>query len=221
MIYVKSIDAILITVGQSEAGNFMVEPVYFATPEEFRAWLGEHHETAGELWVGFYKRGSGVPSMTWPEAVDEALCVGWIDAVRKSIDHQRYMIRFTHRRSRSIWSSVNVARVEALTAEGRMQPAGLRAFTDRKEERSGIYSHERSEFPELAPEDERIFRENAAAWDFFQSRPGSYRKAAIWSILSAKRDETQRKRLAELIDCSARGVTVPRLTRTEKVGRGQ
>jgi uncharacterized protein YdeI (YjbR/CyaY-like superfamily) len=191
----------------------MDEPVYFATPEAFRAWLEAHHETASELWVGFYKRSLGFPSITWQEAVDEALCVGWIDAVRKSIDHQRYMIRFTRRRARSIWSSVNVARVEALTAGGRMQPAGLRAFAGRKEERSGVYSHEQSDFPELTPDEERAFRENADAWTYFQSRPGSYRKAAIWSILSAKRDETRRKRLAELIDCSARGVTVPRLTR--------
>lgn len=194
-------------------GASVDEPIYFATPEAFRAWLAERHETAGELWVGFHKRSSGTPSMTWPEAVDEALCVGWIDAVRKSIDAQRYMIRFTKRRPNSIWSSVNIARVEVLTAEGRMQPAGLRAFAGRKEARSGIYSHEQTEFPEIPPDDEREFRHNAAAWDFFQSCPGWYRKAAIWSILSAKRDETKRKRLAELIDCSARGETVPRFTR--------
>jgi uncharacterized protein YdeI (YjbR/CyaY-like superfamily) len=153
--------------------------------------------------------------MTWPEAVGEALCIGWIDAVSKSIDTQRYMIRFTKRRPRGIWSSVNIARGDALTTERRMRPAGLRAFADRTAERSGVYSHEQTEFSELTSDDERAFHENAAAWEYFQTRPGSYRKAAIWSILSAKRDETKRKRLAELIDCSARRVTVPRFTRPE------
>ena len=194
------------------SGESADEPRFFEEPGEFRAWLFEHHETASELWVGFYKRGSGISSITWSEAVDEALCVGWIDAVGKSIDSQRRVIRFTRRRPRSIWSLVNVAKIEALTAEGRMQPAGLRAFGDRKEDRTGIYSHEQSEFPEFPAEFGREFRENVVAWEYFESRPGSYRKAAIWSILSAKRDETQRRRLDELIACSARGVTVPRFT---------
>ena len=191
----------------------LAEPAFFSTPDEFRDWLAEHHETENELLVGFHKRGSGTPCMTWPESVDEALCTGWIDAVRKSIDAERYSIRFVKRRPRSIWSLVNIARVQALHDEGRMQPAGLRAFAGRKEERSGIYSHEQAEFPELLPEDDREFREHTAAWSFFESCPGSYRRAAIWGILSAKRDDTKRKRLEELINCSARGATVPRFTR--------
>lgn len=190
-----------------------VNPTLFANAEAFRDWLAEHHETEAELWVGFRKRGSGLESMTWPEAVDEALCVGWIDAARKSIDETSYMIRFTKRRPRSIWSSVNVSRVAALTEAGRMQAVGLNAFAERKEARSGIYSHEQSAFPELLPEQERQFQAHPAAWAYFQSRPGSYRKAAIWSILSAKRDETKTKRLLELIDCSERGEIVPRFTR--------
>jgi uncharacterized protein YdeI (YjbR/CyaY-like superfamily) len=193
--------------------DFLMIPTFFATPEQFRAWLTEHHETESELWVGFHKRGTGRASMTWPEAVDEALCVGWIDAVRKSIDAESYVIRFTKRRPGSVWSNVNVARVAVLIEAGRMQPAGLAAFAARKEARSGIYSYEQAGFPEFLPEHERQFRENQAAWEYFQSRPGWYRKSAIWSLLNAKRDETKIRRLAELIDCSARGETVPKWTR--------
>ena len=192
----------------------MMDPTFFATPTEFREWLAVNHDSVPELWVGFYKTKSGIPSITWPEAVDEALCIGWIDAVRKSIDAERYMIRFTRRLPRGIWSAVNIARVAALTSEGRMQAPGLRAFAERKEERSGIYSYEQAESPVLPPDFEQEFRMHADAWAYFESRPGWYRKAAIWSILSAKRDETKRKRLDELIDCSSRGVTLPRFTRT-------
>lgn len=190
-----------------------MEPIFFDTAASFGAWLAANHETEAELWVGFRKRGSGLPSLTWPEAVDEALCVGWIDAVRMSIDETSYMIRFTRRKPGSIWSAVNIARVAALAAEGRMQPAGRAAFARRKEARSGVYSHEQAGMPELTAEQEAAFRANPAAWDFFQSRPASYRKAAIWGVVNAKRDETKSTRLAELIDCSARGETVPRLTR--------
>ena len=192
----------------------MMDPTFFATPTEFRQWLAVNHDSVPELWVGFYKTKSGIPSITWPEAVDEALCIGWIDAVRKSIDAERYMIRFTRRLPRGIWSAVNIARVAALTSEGRMQAPGLRAFAERKEERSGIYSYEQAESPVLPPDFEQEFRMHADAWAYFESRPGWYRKAAIWSILSAKRDETKRKRLDELIDCSSRGVTLPRFTRS-------
>ena len=190
-----------------------MEPVFFEDVLAFRAWLIANHERESELWVGFRKRGTGLPSITWPEAVDEGLCVGWIDAVRKSIDETSYTIRFTRRKPGSIWSAVNIARVEALTAEGRMQPAGLAAFAKRKEARSGVYSHEQAEMPELTSSQEAEFRANAVAWEFFQSRPASYRKAAIWGIVNAKKDETKAKRLAELIECSARGETVSSLTR--------
>ena len=122
---------------------------FFATPAEFRAWLEKHHSSAPELWVGFYKKGSGRPSINWPEAVDEALCVGWIDGIRKSIDDESYRIRFTPRKPRSTWSAVNLARVEALTREGRMRPAGLKAFEKRTEAKTGIYAYEQRKAAEL------------------------------------------------------------------------
>jgi uncharacterized protein YdeI (YjbR/CyaY-like superfamily) len=193
-----------------------MEPVFFAVADEFRAWLEAHHQTEFELWVGFFKRGTGRPSMTWAESVDEALCFGWIDAVRKSIDNERYAIRFTRRRPGGVWSNVNVARVAVLVESGRMQSAGLEAFAARREARSGIYSYEQDAFPELSSEHEQRFRADAAAWQFFQTQAMWYRRAALWGIVSAKRDETKERRLVELIDCSARGETVPRLTRPGK-----
>src|SRR5918997_864840 len=164
---------------------------FFATPAEFRAWLDAHHNQSTELWVGFHKKGSGLPSMTWPEAVDEALCFGWIDGVRKSIDETSYAIRFTPRKTRSTWSAVNIRRVQELVAQGRMRPAGLRAFAARTEGRSGIYSYEQRDAVQLGDDDERQFRSNPAAWDFFQAQPPSYRKAAIWWVASAKKEETR------------------------------
>ena len=189
------------------------EPTFFATPADFRAWLEEHHETASELWVGFHKKGSGLPSITWPEAVDEALCVGWIDGIRKSVDDLSYMIRFTPRKARSTWSAVNLRRVEELAREGRMRPEGQRAHDRRMEERSGIYAYEQRGAATLDETSEREFRADAAAWDFFQSRPAGYRKTAIWWVVSAKREETRRRRLAALIESSRKGETVSQFTR--------
>ena len=191
--------------------------MFFSSPAEFEAWL-EAHDPAGapqasELWVGFHKKGSGIPSMTWPEAVDEALCFGWIDGVRKSIDETSYVIRFTPRKARSIWSAVNIKRVPELLAEGRMRPAGLKAYATRAEEKSGIYSYEQRETVELADADERQFRANHSAWDFFQAQAPSYRKAAIWWVVSAKREQTRQRRLAALIDDSAAGRRIASLTR--------
>lgn len=175
---------------------------FFATPAEFRAWLKKHHSSTSELWVGFYKKGSGRPSITWPEAVDEALCVGWIDGIRKSIDEESYRIRFTPRKPRSTWSAVNLARVEVLTREGRMRPAGLEAFAKRKEAKTGIYAYEQRKAAELDEASEQRFRSDPEAWEYFQSRPPGYRKTAIWWVVSAKREETRRKRLEQLIEDS-------------------
>ena len=141
--------------------------------------------------------------MTWPEAVDEALCFGWIDGVRKSIDETSYANRFTPRNTRSTWSAVNIKRVQELIAQGRMRPAGLKAFAARVEESSGIYSYEQRDAVELGDAYERRFRDNQAAWDFFQAQPPSYRKVAIWWVVSAKKEETRQRRLTALIDNSA------------------
>ncbi len=188
------------------------QPRFFASPELLREWFTEHHGTAAELLVGFHKVGSGRPSISWPEAVDEALCVGWIDGVRRSIDEHSYSIRFSPRRPRSNWSTVNIARVVELTEEGRMRPAGLAAFERRTEDRSGTYSHEQRDLATLDPAEERRFRATASAWADWQARPPSYRKAAVWWVVSAKRAETRQRRLDQLIEACAAGRTVPPLT---------
>jgi uncharacterized protein YdeI (YjbR/CyaY-like superfamily) len=188
------------------------DATFFETPAALRAWLEANHETARELWVGYYKKGSGHPSITWPESVDEALCFGWIDGIRKTIDEQRYRIRFTPRKAGSNWSAVNVARVAALTAEGRMRPAGLRAFEARQEGRTGVYSYEQRDSAELGEELEARFRANADAWAFFETRPRSYRAAAIWWVVSAKKEETRRRRFEQLLADSAAGRTIKELT---------
>ncbi len=151
--------------------------------------------------------------MTWPESVDEALCYGWIDGIRKSVDEVSYTIRFTPRRPGSTWSAVNIQRVQALDAQGLMQPAGLRAFQTRTENKSGIYSYEQRSDKLDAPYAER-FKRNTAAWDFYQAQPSSYRKAANWWVVSAKKEETRLKRLDKLIEDSARGQRLPSRTRT-------
>jgi uncharacterized protein YdeI (YjbR/CyaY-like superfamily) len=189
----------------------MEEPTFFATPEELRTRLEEIHESERELWVGFHKKGSGRPSITWAEAVDEALCVGWIDGVRKRVDEASYKIRFTPRAKTSRWSKVNVGRVAALKKEGRMRPAGVAAFKARGHVAAGS-AHEQ-ERVELEPDQERRFRANRKAWKWFQEQPPSYRKTATWWVISAKREETRERRLATLIDDSAGGRTVKPLTR--------
>jgi uncharacterized protein YdeI (YjbR/CyaY-like superfamily) len=182
-----------------------VKPRFFATPTNFRAWLERNHDRAEELWVGFYKRGSGRAGIAWPQAVDEALCFGWIDGVRRRIDDVSYANRFTPRRARSNWSAANVKRARELIAEGRMQPAGLRAFEQRAPERTGIYSYENRKSARLSPAEEREFRSRKRAWTFFRSQPPSYRSTATWWVVSAKRDETRRRRLDTLIEDSAQG----------------
>lgn len=182
-----------------------MEPFYFASPEEFRAWLAAHHETEKELIVGYHKKGTGKPSMTWPESVDEALCFGWIDGVRRSVDDERYCIRFTPRKARSIWSAVNIKRMAELTELGRVHPAGQKAFEARAPEKSGVYAYENRDAAAFDPAAESQFRANATAWDFFQAQPPGYRRTAIWWVISAKQETTRQKRLAILIDDSANG----------------
>jgi uncharacterized protein YdeI (YjbR/CyaY-like superfamily) len=193
-----------------------LKPSYFATPAAFRAWLAAHHASSTELLVGFYKRGSGKPSMTWPESVDEALCFGWIDGIRRSVDEDRYTIRFTPRKARSTWSAVNIKRVAELTKLGRMQPAGVQAFARREAARSQIYAYEQRSEAALDEAGEREFRANERAWTFFQARPPWYRRIAIYWVMTAKKDETRRRRLATLIDDSAHARTLKQLTRPAK-----
>jgi len=200
---------------QSSTFSSLMEIRFFKTPADFRAWLEKHHATAQELWVGFYKKDSGKPSLTWPESVDEALCFGWIDGIRKSVDETSYKIRFTPRRPRSIWSAVNIGRVEELTRQGRMRPAGELAFQARTENRSGIYAYEQRA-PELVEPYGGKLRRNKAAWKFFAAQTASYRKAASWWVLSAKREETRLRRLEKLIEDSAAGRTLAQYTRAKK-----
>ncbi len=180
-------------------------PQFFETAEPWRAWLAQHHHTHTSLIVGFYKAQSNRQSMTWPESVDEALCYGWIDGVRKRIDDVRYLIRFTPRKSGSIWSAVNIARVAELTAAARMMPSGVQAFEARQEDRSRVYAYEQSAHAALAPEDEARFRAQPAAWAFFSAQAPWYRKQMLWRVVSAKQHATRQRRLALLIDASAAG----------------
>lgn len=182
-----------------------MEPKFFATPAAFRAWLEAHHADAPELLVGYYKKGTGRPSLTWPESVDEALCFGWIDGIRRRIDDERYSIRFTPRRPRSSWSAVNLRRVGELIQAGRMTPAGLAAFEARDAARSAGYSYEQRHQARLEPEQEARLRADPKAWAWFQSRPPSWQRAAVYWITSAKRPETRERRLAQLIEHAAEG----------------
>lgn len=181
-------------------------PTFFATPQAFREWLERHAASAPELLVGFHKVGSGRPSMGWSESVDEALCFGWIDGIRRRIDEHTYSIRFTPRKPSSIWSAVNIAKVEQLQAAGRMTAAGLAAFAHRKADKSAIYSHEQAGVAELPVALQRAFQRNKAAWRYFQeSTPPSYRKVMLHWVTSAKRDATREARFAQLMAACAAG----------------
>jgi uncharacterized protein YdeI (YjbR/CyaY-like superfamily) len=183
-----------------------MKPTFFKAPAEFRRWLEQHHERASELWVGFWKKRSGRPSITWPESVDEALCFGWIDGVRKALDDESYVIRFTPRNPRSsTWSTVNTKRAQELIEAGRMRPAGLRAFEARDPARSGVYSFEQREQATLTREQEKQFRANKQAWAFFQAQPPGYRKIVVFWVASAKREDTRARRLRTLMEDSAAG----------------
>ena len=189
-----------------------MHPIFFAAPEEFRAWLEEHHATASELLAGFHKKSTGRPTMTWTESVREALCFGWIDGIRRSLGDESYTIRFTPRKPRSNWSSRNVRHVEELIREGLMTPAGLAAYEARTPERTGVYAFEQRHAARLEPEQEERFRADPKAWEFFQAQPASYRQTAIYWVVSAKREETRARRLATLISNSAAGRRLARLT---------
>jgi uncharacterized protein YdeI (YjbR/CyaY-like superfamily) len=175
---------------------------FFATVDEFAAWLKKHGAAKTEFVVGYYKRGSKRPSMTWAESVDAALCHGWIDGVRKRIDEYSYQIRFTPRKATSIWSRINIDRARILQREGKMREAGLKAFSHRREDKSRIYSYEQQKTAALDPVSEARFRKVKTAWKFLEAQPPSYRQLVIWRIVSAKRPETRERRLTDLIKAS-------------------
>lgn len=178
-------------------------PTYFATAAAFRRWLAKHAATERELIVGFHKVDSGLPSLTWPESVDEALCYGWIDGVRKRVDAQSYQIRFTPRRPSSIWSAINIAKVEALRTAGKMTAAGERAFAHRTDRKSVVYAYEQDSEAALTPAERGAFRKAAGSWAFLQSCPPSYRRLVLHWIVSARKPETRAKRLQKAIEACA------------------
>jgi uncharacterized protein YdeI (YjbR/CyaY-like superfamily) len=180
-------------------------PIFFAEPGIFRAWLEKHHQTKREQWIGFHRKASGRPSVTWPEAVDEALCFGWIDGLRKTIDDESYKIRFTPRRPTSNWSAINIRRMKELMRERCVRPAGIKAFQKRVPEKSGIYSYENRKSATLSAAARKKFRADIVAWKFFQRQPASYRQTTIWWVASAKRPQTQQVRLRKLIAFSKAG----------------
>jgi len=188
------------------------KPIFFASPQEFYDWLEEHNETETEVYVGYYKKATGLPSLTWSEAVDQALCFGWIDGRVNRIDDERHMQRFTPRKPSSNWSKVNVEKVSRLKRAGLMRPAGMVAFDKRSDEKTGIYSFER-EGAALPPEYENRLRANSAAAEYFNGRPPWYRRTATHWVVSAKREETRLRRLAQLIEDSAKGLDVKPLRR--------
>jgi len=190
-----------------------VKPRFFATPDEFRAWLAKHHGSAKELLVGFHKRHTAKPSLTWPQSVDEALCFGWIDGVRRRIDDGAYSIRFTPRKPTSTWSAINVARVGELERAGRMTDAGRRAFAARTAAKTGTYSYERAAAAKLAPREARALAADRAAAKYFAAQPAWYRRTSMHWITSAKREETRARRLAQLIADSAAGLWIKPLRR--------
>lgn len=187
-----------------------LDPVFFPSPAAFRRWLERHHREADMLWVGFHRVHTGRPSLTWPQSVDEALCFGWIDGLRKSIDAHSYAIRFTKRRSTSTWSNINVKRMAELEALGLVSPAGRAAFAARDPRRTGVASFENRSTLDAASE--RKFRARKKAWAFFSAQAPSYRRTAVHWVVTAKREETRERRLAELIAVSARGERLPQFT---------
>ena len=187
------------------------KPIFFESPQQFYDWLEEHHETETEVYVGYYKKAANQPTLTWSEAVDQALCFGWIDGRLNRIDERRHMQRFTPRRPGSNWSRINVEKVAKLKKAGLMRPAGLAAFDRRSDDRTGVYSFERE--TELSPEYDARLRGNRAAAEYFDSRPPWYRRTAIHLVMSAKREETRLRRLERLIEDSAAGRDIKELRR--------
>ena len=191
-------------------------PIFFAKPSEFHAWLDKNHDKASEIWVGFHKKSSGKPSITMQESVDEALCFGWIDSVRMSVNDASYTNRFTKRKARSTWSAINIGRAEELVSLGRMQPAGLKAFEQCSDERSAIYSYEQRQSTKLSRTLEKQFRTNKKAWKFFRAQAPWYQRVAAFWIVSAKKEDTRLRRLTKLIEDSENGRTIPPLTRPHR-----
>ena len=188
-----------------------MKPTFFRTQPDFREWLQANHDKAQELLVGFYKKCSGKPSITWPESVDQALCFGWIDGIRRNVDPESYSIRFTPRKPRSVWSSINIKRVEYLTENGLMAPAGLKAFEARTENRSGIYSYEQRS-DRLPDQYQKKLKQNKPAWEFYNAQGAYYRRLTAWWVVSAKKEETRLRRLDRLIEDSANGRTIKEAT---------
>ena len=199
----------------SASGRSAPAPLFFRSGSELRAWLEKNHDSVPELWIGFFNQRSGKTGITYREALDESLCFGWIDGVRKSVDEGRYMQRFTPRKARSMWSLVNMKRVEELKALGRMCAPGLAAFDRRDAKTAGVHSLQ-SANARLTGALERRFRANARAWAFFQARPPGYRRLSAWFVMSAKKDETRLRRLDSLIALCAKGRLLPGLDRTPK-----
>jgi uncharacterized protein YdeI (YjbR/CyaY-like superfamily) len=194
-----------------------MQPRFFKTAAEWRAWLEKNHGAATEVWLGLRKKNSGLPSVTYRQAVDAALCFGWIDGIARGIDDKSYMQRFTPRTKRSTWSAANIARIGELKALGLMHPAGLAAFEQRDPERTNLYSFEQKSIVFDGPE-EKAFRADSGAWAFFQEQPPGYRRQATWWVKSAKKDETRQKRLATLIQDSSAGRRIKPLARDPKQG---
>lgn len=192
----------------------MSEPIFFESAAEWRAWLEQHHATASEVWVGMWRKALG-RGMTWSEAVDEALCFGWIDSVAKGVDDERRMQRFSPRKPTSNWSLVNVRKVEQLRADGRMRPAGEAAFARRRADKTGVYSFEQRDQAAFTPAQLAQFEANPDAWADWQARPPGYRRTATHWVVSAKREETRARRLATLIEDCAAGRAIKPLRRPE------
>lgn len=182
---------------------------HFFTPVEFRKWLEKNHDKETEVLIGFYKKGTGKENMTWTESVEQALCFGWIDAVRRGVDDESYTIRFTRRKPNSIWSNINIAHIERLTKLGLMHPAGIKAYEARKPEKSGIYSFEKLDNNGLLEDNIKLFKKNKKAWDWFSKQAPSYQKTAGHWVESAKQQATKEKRLAVLMESSANEELAP------------
>jgi uncharacterized protein YdeI (YjbR/CyaY-like superfamily) len=194
------------------------DPIFFRSPAEFRKWLGKNHEKADELWIGYWKKATGKPSLTWQQTVDECLCFGWIDGIRKSIDADSYKQRVTPRRAKSIWSLINVRRVGVLQAEGRMTPRGLAEFERRKV--SGVYSFEQREHKALDPKYAAQFKKRSArGWKYYESQPPGRKKLITWWVMSAKKEETRLKRLDRLIEACDAGRPIGVLTPKSELPR--
>jgi uncharacterized protein YdeI (YjbR/CyaY-like superfamily) len=188
---------------------------FFKSQADFLVWLEDHHDQLKEQWVGYFKKNSGQPTITYQESVDAALCYGWIDGLKNAIDGDRYKIRFTPRKPTSTWSQTNINRVAELQALGKMKPAGMQAYQLRKENKSGIYSYEQRSVDLDRPYADRL-NQNPSAREFYQAQSDSYRKAANWWVVSAKTEETRLKRLDQLITCSAEGQKIPLMSRAKK-----